>query len=85
MNRFGYDSIFRLPQLQNSLDIDREQNAEISNRAIELQDQFEKEVAELKIKYREKLNGELTAEQRNKLEKLLGDPSGIHKQRQLKF
>lgn len=86
INSNGYSSIFRYSFIRKHLDIDREQQTELSNRAEELQEQFDKELDELHNKYRKKLNDELTGEQQRKLKELLGDSSKIDNRRlYLKF
>lgn len=73
----GYESFLKTKRVRRQLEIDSDQSAKIKEKNEKLQKEFEKELAKLKQKYREKLNQCLNIEQRERLKKLLGESSSI--------
>ena len=64
--------------MRRNLNIDRPQQHQIEKSAEQLQQEFERELAELRSRYRDKLLEALSAEQTRELWKLLGDESWLH-------
>jgi hypothetical protein len=63
--------------MKKELDFTETQALEIEKKAKAIQAEFEKDLAELRRKYRKKLDASLTSKQREKLRKLLGKESPL--------
>ncbi len=64
------------PEMKKFLDIDEKQAEAIKKKAIEVRERLAKQVKELTDKAKAELMDQLTAEQRKKYQKLIGDPLG---------